>query len=145
MFTIEDEDIINKAMPQLIDLARRKNELYDHQILRTFQGNDTNWLVLVENRLGKNAEAALLRSRLAYAITSNTTEGRHGTHILSGRMSKARRQAAKADEAEGKLQHERVANEIRLERLQHNEDMAKSTRTASPGNRHCMSRLCDQL
>jgi hypothetical protein len=124
IFTIDDEEIVKKAMPRLIDLARRNDELYDHQILSTFHEIDSKWLPSVEKRLGKSGEAALLRSRLKFAITPNTTEGRHGTHILSGPMSKARRQVAKADRAEANLQHERVANDKRLARLQYNEDMA---------------------
>jgi hypothetical protein len=66
----------------------------------------------------------LLEDRLNFAIIPSTTEGRHGTHILSGAMSMARRQAAKAYKAEAKVQHELLANEKRSANIQRNEQMA---------------------
>jgi hypothetical protein len=74
------------------------------------------WLAKAEKALGKDGE------RLAFAITLSTTESRHGTHILSGAMSVARRQAAKTFKAEAKVQHELIANEKRLTCIQPNEE-----------------------
>jgi len=120
-FSAADEKQITDAMPHLIELAHKNDELYDHELLAAL---NPEWLAAAEEQLGEDAERALLDSRLQFAIVQSTTEGRHGTHILSGVMSTARRQAAKAYKAETKAQKENSSNEKRLARTQRNEQYA---------------------